>query len=30
VPLYMDVHQELRAVTLEAIREPHLIDLAVQ
>jgi hypothetical protein len=30
VPLYMDVHQELRAVTLEAIREAHLIDLALQ
>ncbi|MBV9597042.1 MAG: DUF4242 domain-containing protein [Chloroflexi bacterium] len=30
MPLYMDIHQELRAVTPEAIRKGHEIDVALQ
>jgi hypothetical protein len=30
MPLFMDIHQELRAVTPEAVKSAHEIDLALQ
>ncbi len=30
MPLYMDIHQELRAVTPEAVKSAHQIDVALQ
>jgi hypothetical protein len=30
MPLYMNVHQELRAVTPEAVKKAHEIDVALQ
>lgn len=30
MPLYMDIHQELRAVTPEAVKSAHQVDVALQ